>query len=259
MRLTAFALVLPLSSACIFSAPSKASEAAGNAPQIDLAVRVKPRADSEAGALEMSVQEAMWTALAFEDTEKVQELLKRGAAPNQPETLTQMTPLMAVETVALAKILLEAGADPDQRDRLGRTALHHAVKAREAASIVRVLGQARADANARADGIGGSTPLHVAVEHYIEVEDRKEVALAMRILHALGADANLTDAAGRSVLAIAAKENQPELIRLLIELGADPTLRLGDGRTPVDYAREANSQDALKVLSGDDKKIQRAN
>ncbi len=247
--LSVFAFAILIASPYLLNAAPGAQEAAATAPKMDLTARVQPHTEGDRVALEMSIQEAMWTALAFEDAARVQDLLKRGAAPNKPEELTQMTPLMAAETAALTKILLDAGADPDQRDRVGRTALHHAIKAREAASIVRVLGQAGADLDARAADLGDYTPLHAAVEHYIEVEDPKEVALAMRILVHLGADINATDAAGRSVLAIAAKQNQPELIGLLIELGADPGRRLGDGRTPVDYARGANAFDALKALS----------
>lgn len=258
-RLTVFALAASFVSPCLLSYAARAEQVVNASPKMNLAARVQPQSEGDRAALEMSIQEAMWTALAFEDAAKVQDLLQRGAAPNKPETLSQMTPLMAAETAALTKILLDAGADPDQRDRLGRTALHHAIKAREAASIVRVLGQAGADINARAADIGECTPLHVAVEHYIEVEDRKEVALAMRILVHLGADIDATDAGGRSVLAIAAKQNQPDLIRLLIELGADPSRKLGDGRTPVDYAREANAKDALKALSDGSADTPRAN
>jgi ankyrin repeat protein len=257
--LTVFAFAIFIASPYLLNAAPGAQESVTTAPKMDLAARVQPNSEGDRAALEMSIQEAMWTALAFEDAARVQDLLKRGAAPNKPEELTQMTPLMAAETAALTKILLEAGADPDQRDRVGRTALHHAMKAREAASIVRVLGQAGADLNARAADIGECTPLHVAVEYYMEVEDHKEIALAMRILVHLGADIDATDAAGRSVLAIAAKHNQPELIRLLIELGADPGRKLGDGRTPVDYARGANAVDALKALSAGAAATPRAN
>jgi ankyrin repeat protein len=257
--LTVFAFAIFIASPYLSNGAPGAQESVTTAPKMDLAARVQPHSEGDRTALEMSIQEAMWTALAFEDAARVQDLPKRGAAPNKPEELTRMTPLMAAETAALTQILLDAGANPNQRDRLGRTALHHAMKARESASIVRVLGQAGADLNARAVEIGDCTPLHVAVEHYIEVEDHKEVALAMRILVHLGADIDATDAAGRSALAIAAKQNQPELIRLLIELGADPGRKLGDGRTPVDYARGANAVDALKALTGGAADMPRAN
>lgn len=219
----------------------------------------KLQADVNDSTLQLSLEQAMWTALAFEDTAKLRALLKRGADPNKPEKLSQMTPLMAAETAVIAEILLNAGADPNLRDRTGRTALHHAVKMREAGSVVRLLGQAGANVNARADDLGNCTPLLIAVEHYLEDKDRNETALAMRILVHLGADVDAADSGGRTPLALAAANNQPELIRLLIELGADPKRRMVNGRTPLDYAREANAQDAIQALAASPSKQPPAN
>ncbi len=218
-----------------------------------------PPKDQSETKLELSVDQAMWAALAFEDTDTLRDLLKRGADPNKTDKLSQMTPLMAAETSAIVQVLLDAGADPNRQDRIGRTALHHAVKMREAGSIVRLLGQAGADVNARAGDIGGSTPLLTAVEHYLEDKDRGETALAIRILVHLGADVNAADASGRTALAIAAANNQPELIRLLMELGADPARRMVNGRTPLDYARDANAHDAIQALAAVPSRQPRAN
>jgi ankyrin repeat protein len=202
-----------------------------------------------ATTLEMSREEAMWAAIAFEDAGRLKELLAQGADPNKPEELSQMTPLMAAETAPIAKILLDAGANPKLRDRTGRTALHHAVKMREAASVVQLLARAGVDVNARAKDSGENTPLLTAVDHYMEDKDRQETALVIRILIHLGADINAADSRGDTALGIAAAHNQPELIRLLIELGADPARRMGNGRTPLDYALEANAQDAVHALA----------
>lgn len=200
-------------------------------------------------SLELSLDQAMWAALAFENATKLKDVLKRGADPNKPDKLSQMTPLMAAETARMAEILLEAGADPNQKDRIGQTALHHAVKMRDAGSIVRLLGQAGADVDAPAENIGGCTPLLVAVEHYFEDKDQEETALAIRILIHLGANIEAEDNSGRTALALAAEGNQPKLIRLLIDLGADPNRPLVNGRTPLDYARDANAEDAIQALA----------
>jgi len=209
--------------------------------------------------LELSLDQAMWTALAFEDAAKLRDVLKRGADPNKPEKLSQMTPLMAAETAELVEILLKAGADPNQKDRTGRSALHHAVKMREAGSIVRLLGQAGAAVNAPAKDIGDATPLQSAVEHYFEDKAQEETALAIRILVHLGADINAADTAGHNALSLAASRNQPELIRLLIDLGADPKRRLPNGRTPLDYARDAKAEDAIQALAAGPSKQPAAN
>lgn len=218
-------------------------------PQSGANLAIQGLSQDEASAIEMSREQALWAALAFEDAEKLRQLLRQGADPNKPEDLSQMTPIMASETAAAARILLEAGADPNRRDRTGRAPLHHAVKMREAASVVQLLARAGADVNARASDAGRSTPLLSAIEHYLEDKDRAETSLAIRILVHLGADVDAADARGSTALAQAAANNQPELIRLLIELGADPARRMVNGLTPLDYARQANAEDAIQALA----------
>ena len=211
--------------------------------------------------LEMSKDQALWAAIAFENAGLVRKLLKTGADPNKPEDLSQMTPLMAAETFPVASALIEKGASASARDRTGRTPLHYAVNMRDAASIIPILVQAGADVNARAEDAGRNTPLLFAVEKYLAGTGRDEAinASVIRVLVRLGADLNAADARGATPLAIAAKQNEPKLIRLLIDLGADPAKRLGNGRTPLDYAREANAHDAVRMLVAMTGKARRAN
>jgi ankyrin repeat protein len=210
----------------------------------------KSGAKTATDALELSQDQALWAALAFEDTEQLRQLLKRGANPNKPEELSLMTPLMAAETLSVAWTLLEAGADPRARDRTGKTALHHAAKMREATSIIPLLVRAGADANARSDDADRDTPIFCAVENFMESPDKYAASLTLRALVHAGADINVTNVNGATVMALAAAHNQPDLIKLLVELGADPGRRLSNGRTPLDYAREANATDAIHYLDG---------
>jgi ankyrin repeat protein len=173
-------------------------------------------------ALELSQEQALWAAIAFEDPEQLRQLHKRGANPNKPEELSLMTPLMAAETLPVAWTLLEAGANPRARDRTGKTPLHYAVKMREATSIMPLLVRAGADVNARAEEPGQITPLFSAVENYIESPEKEAAEAVIRVLARLGADINAADSKGATPLALATAQNQTELVKILIELGANP-------------------------------------
>lgn len=200
--------------------------------------------------IEMPKDQALWSALAFEDNEMLRQLLKDGANPNSVEALSRMTPLMAAETLQLAWTLIESGASPKAKDRMGRTPLHYAVKMRDAQQIVPLLVRAGADINARTAEPGAITPLFFAIENYLENPDKDGASQVLRVMMRYGADIGATDSSGATVLAIAAANNRPDLIKLLIELGADPSRRLGNGRVPLDYAREANAVDVIRLLGG---------
>lgn len=234
---------------CVAAAGTAQLQATVAAPSIlEQASDQPPATQSPSERLELSRDQALWAALAFEDTDNLTKLLQQGADPNKRDELSQMTPLMAAETLPVAKILIEAGADPNLRDRAGRTALHHAAKMREGATIIELLVRMGADVNARADDSAQCTPLLSAIQNYLEVQDRQEAALIIRVLVHLGADVNITDARGNTPLVVAAANNQPELIRLLLELGADATRPVVGGRTPLDFAREANATEAADAL-----------
>lgn len=209
-----------------------------------------PSGKTATDAVEMSQDQAVWAALAFEDNEQLRQLLKRGANPNCAEELSLMTPLMAAETLQIAWTLLESGANARLTDRTGRTPLHFAPKMRDAALIIPLLVRAGGDLNARSDEPGAITPLLSAIETYLEGPDRSAAGNVIRVMVRYGADINGTDSNGATALAIAAAHNRPELIKLLVDLGADPVKRLSNGRTPMDYAREANALDAIQFLGG---------
>jgi ankyrin repeat protein len=240
---------------CAFAAPLSVLAGASEARESFAPPPLRKVADNAVAVqgpiekLEMSRDQAMWAALAFEDAEKLSILLKQGANPNKPDELSQMTPLMAAETLAMAKVLIAAGANPNMRDRLGRTALHHAAKMREGAAIMELLVRSGGDVNARALDAALSTPLICAIENYLENKDRQQASLIIRVLAHLGADMNAPNARGNNPLVLAATSNQAELIKLLVELGADPSRPVSDGRTAMDFAKEAGASEAIQALA----------
>jgi len=166
--------------------------------------------------------------------------------------------------------LLEFGGDPNVRDRLGRTPLHHA--AAEGRGLEPLL-EAGADPNARDKD--GKTPLHYAVAHrhsdavklLLEygAEADEELAEALRLtplhLAALrgdaeeterllnsGADPNVRDVFCRTPLHYAAARNHKAAAELLLSRGADPNARDESGKTPLDLAVRRCAVDVLELL-----------
>ncbi|GMV80516.1 MAG: hypothetical protein AMXMBFR7_17000 [Planctomycetota bacterium] len=143
----------------------------------------------------------------------VKLLLKHGADVNAADAQDR-TPLMCASDLRFAsgpayaatiRLLLEHGANANARDRLGVTALHRAVRARQPAAVKLLLEHGAAvDAE---DKGRGSTPLRRAVTN--------------------------TGAGGT-----AGKQNAAlEIARLLLKHGADPLRKDARGRTVVQSAR----------------------
>jgi ankyrin repeat protein len=109
------------------------------------------------------------------------------------------------------KALLEAGAEVNVTDALGRTPLHMAAfYGRTKASELLLTSGAKIDARDRV----GMTPLHAAVL----AGGRYEVELLLE----RKADVSATTDTGQTPLHLAAATGQPKVSRVLIERGADP-------------------------------------
>jgi ankyrin repeat protein len=86
--------------------------------------------------------------------------LEHGADPNAVDD-RGAAPLPALDDVSLVDAMLAAGAEVDQRDRAGRTALYHAVEHPDLARVQLLLA---AGADADASATDGSTPRSVAYD-----------------------------------------------------------------------------------------------
>ncbi|KAJ5668886.1 hypothetical protein N7462_009956 [Penicillium macrosclerotiorum] len=137
-------------------------------------------------------------------------LLNRGASCNDLADRGQ-NPLHFCRVSANVKTLLLNGADLDQRNLQGFTAVHVAVT-RGATDVLKCLIEAKADLSFGDNAIG--TPLHCAMQ-------RKSRPMA-EMLVAAGVDVNARNGRGRTPLHLAMDAGRSDLASFLLEHGADP-------------------------------------
>ena len=145
-------------------------------------------------------------------------------------------------TIAIASLLLEAGADVNERDDRGSTPLHYA--AGGTSDFVAALLEAGADVNARSSF--GDTPLHRAAA------GRNDRDTNISLLVRAGAEVDAQTDRGETPLHRAVANGNPAVAARLLELGADPTLRDDSGSIadPVN-CENWNTPTFFKIASAD--------
>jgi len=126
----------------------------------------------------------------------------------------------------VAKLLLEAGADPNHRDRLMQvTPLFHCTgrNTQGTIEVARLLIEHGVDVNAT--NVVQRSVLHIDVRGPPPNEDVYKLILAS------GANTNLPDRNGDTPLHLAASSGNAVTVRLLLEHGADPSLVNAEGKT----------------------------
>jgi ankyrin repeat protein len=140
--------------------------------------------------------------------------------------------------VARVKEIIDAGADVNAKDALGRTPLHLAAFHGQT-EIIDLLIAHGADVNAR--DLAAMSPLHAAV-----IAGKQGAAVQMLLDR--NADLHAIDEKGQTALHLAAATGQPKLTTFLIERGADVHRTDFDGQIPVYYARKNHHPQTTAVL-----------
>jgi ankyrin repeat protein len=174
----------------------------------------------------------------FAPRELVRDLLGRGADPNRrfPTPWGETTALYGaagvVHDVELTRLLLEAGADPDDGE-----SVYHSVEA-ETADCLRLLLENGAETRGtnvlpHALDFDRIEPLRLLLEHGADPNEIASIAAAVRrgrgpefvrILAEHGADLERTDEAHRTAFQHAALRGAEDVARTLAELGASAEL-----------------------------------
>jgi ankyrin repeat protein len=166
--------------------------------------------------------------VATDTVPAARDLLERGADPNGPggEEWTNLSIACARGDEALARLLLEAGATPNDND-----SLYHSVEPRDDACLRLLLEH---DAT-----VPGTNALHHALDY-----ERLE---PVRLLLEHGGEPNEYPdwpALHHAVL----RGRSPEFARLLVAHGADPTARDENGRTAYQHAIRRGSAALAETL-----------
>ncbi len=184
------------------------------------------------------------------DLDAVRALLEQGADANeaQGDGMTALHWAARHADAEMAGLLITAGANVEAGTRIGRyTPLHLAGRAGGAA-VVEALLAAGADVHARTTN-SGVTPLHLAAE--------SGSSDAIRVLADAGADLDAREGEWQQTpLIFAAARNRAHAIRTLLELGADVSLSESviedvDRRAAVDVAAQHRLYDVLAQFRPD--------
>jgi hypothetical protein len=143
------------------------------------------------------------------------QVLHRNKSSIQPSGYFGNTPLHSAVfngDLEMVQVLLEFGADANSKNEIGETPLGYASRHNylKDPRVVRLMIAHDADPNA--PGLLGCTPLHFAADH-----GRIEI---VRLLIELGANVEVKDDKGRTLLDVAREEQHEEIIKLLPEHGA---------------------------------------
>ncbi len=193
------------------------------------------------GAMISTPDEPLLAAVLTEEVDEVKRLLATGADVNIVDKGIDSTALaqaVQLDNRELVKILLDAGADVNEKNRAGLTALMYVG---DDTSVEAVGDLIAAGAKVDIKDDEGKNALHHAAS------DASTEAL--QALIDAGASLDARDESGRTALMIAAQEGNEDNVVALIKAGATVNLRDEEKKTALGLAKENDNGEAVDILA----------
>ncbi|GMH36829.1 hypothetical protein BSKO_04702 [Bryopsis sp. KO-2023] len=175
------------------------------------------------------------------DSEKVKELLSKGADPSSTHGDFNSTPLVSAAFnghVGIVEMLIEKGANVDTQNNRGVSALFLAAQEGHL-DVAKVLVEAGANLDAQNDKDGAAALFMAAQGGHLDVA---------RVLVEAGATVDLERDTGATPLSVAAQKGELEVAGFLLESGANVNARDDDGETPLHPAVSVGNPELIQLL-----------
>jgi ankyrin repeat protein len=188
-------------------------------------------------------EKSFLSAAAANDVIAVNAFFAAGINPNAKDEETGATALITAAghgDLEIVKTLLKGGANANERDKAGFTAILRAVQNKQDEVADVLLSQPNLDLNAQ--GLNSVTVLMSYV-----ARDREDI---VQNLLARKANVNLQDSDGDTALHTAAQRGHVKMIEMLLSKGANPNAKNKLGGTPLMWAGVYGYEDAVRLLLG---------
>jgi cytohesin len=193
----------------------------------------------------------------------VKTLLTYGAPANRnitnnnyPYTHTPLGFATRRKNDTIVKLLLDHGANPNQRDTEGYSPLHRASEIPNNATVIRLLIQRGANVDAKTEGQRhrvpyevGLTPLHIATLRWHHRGGDSKIENIRALVDIGRAKVNVKSTIGLTPLHFAAsRENGERMVQFLIDRGAHLNVKDRHGQTPLHMAAYHGITKVVKTL-----------